>query len=76
MLQVWHETLGLYTEVGAVMYNMPRFSRVKLTLLVFAGSAHVYSRRYEMDTQAVFPRGKLMMVARVAHGFPSVSHFH
>src|SRR5437016_1618995 len=31
------------------LVNMPRFSRSKLTLPVFARSAHVYSRKYEMD---------------------------
>src|SRR5947207_14615230 len=40
------------------LVNMPRFSRSKLTLPVFARSAHVYSRKYEMYTQAVFPAGQ------------------
>src|SRR5438309_3350154 len=42
------------------LVNMPRFSRSKLTLPVFARSAHVYSRKYEIEpyTQAVFPAGQ------------------
>src|SRR5213080_2636296 len=58
------------------LVNMPRFSRSKLTLPVFARSAHVYSRKYEIDKSRTLrrfsQRGKPMLVTRVPHGLPSV----
>src|SRR5207247_4344360 len=58
------------------LVNMPRFRRYKLTLLVFARSEHVYSRKYEIDKSRTLRRfsqlGKPMLVNRVHQLLPSV----